>query len=70
VVRAKDGALYYAPSAWHDASGAVIPPPPALAYATAYGGGIVTPEGEIEPTGRAVKTPPSTRTTAPSGPVP
>jgi hypothetical protein len=69
VVRATDGALYYAPSTWHDASGAVIASPPALAYATAYGGGIVTPEGEIEPTGRAIKTVPSIRT-VPPGPAP
>ncbi|MGH7434184.1 MAG: hypothetical protein ACRENE_00750 [Polyangiaceae bacterium] len=58
AVRAIDGTLYYAPSGWHDATGTVIAAPPALSYATAYGGGIVTPDGQLEPTGRAIRTAP------------
>lgn len=55
VVRARDGTLYYAPSVWRDATGNPIPPPPALSYATASGGAIVGPEGDLEPTGRSIK---------------
>ena len=58
VVRGVDGTPYYAPSVWHDAQGAVIAAPPALEYATASGGGIVSPEGDLEPTGRVIKTAP------------
>jgi hypothetical protein len=58
VVRASDGTPFYAPSAWHDASGAVIPPPEPLALARASEQSVVSPEGEAQDTGRVVKTAP------------
>jgi hypothetical protein len=57
VVRAADGAAYYAPSTWHDATGAIVTAPPALAWATASGEAIVDAEGDPEITGRNVKAP-------------
>jgi hypothetical protein len=65
VVRASDGTPFYAPSTWHDATGAVLSPPPALALATASGEAVVDPEGNPEDTGRNVKTVPAPKTQAP-----
>lgn len=58
VVRAADGTPYYAPSVWRDQEGKTIPAPPGLAFATASGEAVVSPEGEPEQTGRVVKSPP------------
>jgi hypothetical protein len=61
VVRAVDGTPFYAPSRWQNAKGVPIPPPPALAYATANGQAVFNAEGEAEQTGRSVKTLPEPR---------
>jgi hypothetical protein len=61
VVRSTDGAAFYAPSVWRDASGAVVAAPPALVYATASGGAVVSPAGDFEDTGRVIKTAPARR---------
>jgi len=58
LVRASDGTPFYAPSTWRDAKGAVLPPPPGLAFATASGEAVTSPEGEPEETGRVLKTAP------------
>jgi hypothetical protein len=55
VVRAGDGTAYYAPSAWHDPRGAPIAPPQPLAYAKVSGLAVVSPEGDVEDTGRAIE---------------
>jgi hypothetical protein len=63
VVRAVDGTLYYAAGHWVDATGATLPDPPALAFATASGAAVFDAEGETEETGRNIKTrPPPERT--------
>lgn len=56
VVRATDGSAFYAPSTWRDATGAILPAPPALAWATASGEAVVDAEGDAEVTGRNIKT--------------
>lgn len=56
VVRASDGTPFYAPGVWRDANGDSISAPPPLAFATASHGAVVSPEGNPEDTGRAVKT--------------
>jgi hypothetical protein len=61
VVYATDGTPFYAPSMWRDARGAEIPPPAGLAFATASGEAVVSPEGEPEDTGRVIKTAPARR---------
>ncbi len=61
VVRSTDGTAFYAPSLWRDASGAVVAAPPALLYATASGGAVVSPAGDAEDTGRVIKTAPARR---------
>jgi hypothetical protein len=61
VVRSTDGAAFYAPSVWRDASGSVVAAPPALVYATASGGAVLSPAGDLEDTGRAIKTAPARR---------
>lgn len=58
VVRASDGTPFYAPSVWRNARGEAIPPPPPLAFATASGEVVVSPEGNPERTGRAIETAP------------
>jgi hypothetical protein len=70
VVRASDGTLFYAPSTWHDESGAAIAAPPALAFATAAGGAVVSPVGDPEDTGRVIETAPPApaRNTVDGGP--
>jgi hypothetical protein len=50
TVRAKDGSLYFAPAQWHDAHGAPIAPPKALATAIVESGAVVDAEGEMERT--------------------
>jgi hypothetical protein len=67
-VRASDGTPFYAPSTWHDATGALMAPPPPLALATASGETVVDPEGDPEDTGRNVKTPPTSKPQAPEEP--
>ncbi|HEY8090370.1 MAG TPA: hypothetical protein VIF09_21060 [Polyangiaceae bacterium] len=62
VVRATDGTPFYAPSTWRDSRGAMLPPPPPLALATASGEAVVDAEGETEQTGRIIKTPPPAST--------
>ena len=61
VVRSTDGSAFYAPSVWRDASGAVVAAPPALVYAAASGGAVLSPAGDFEDTGRAIKTAPTRR---------
>jgi hypothetical protein len=58
VVRASDGTPFYAPSVWRDAKGAVMPDPPGLAFASAKGTAVTSPEGNPETTGRAIQTAP------------
>jgi hypothetical protein len=59
LVRAADGGAYYTPSVWRDVrSGATRAPPPGLAFATASGEAVLSPEGEPEQTGRALKSAP------------
>jgi hypothetical protein len=65
TVRAQDGTLYYAPSVWKDAGGRAMHAPPPLALATASGAAVVTPEGEIESTGRNLETAPAPPITPP-----
>jgi len=56
LVRASDGGAFYSPGVWRDAkSGAARPQPPGLAHATASGEAVLSPEGEPEQTGRAIK---------------
>ncbi len=59
VVRASDGTPFYSPGTWHDATGAVLSPPTALAFATASGEAVVDPQGDAEDTGRNMKTAPT-----------
>ncbi|MGH7293829.1 MAG: hypothetical protein ACRELB_02795 [Polyangiaceae bacterium] len=65
VVRARDGTPYYAPSIWCGADGGAIPPPEPLAFARASGEAVMSPEGDVEDTGRALKAAPSARPRAP-----
>ena len=67
VGRASDGTPFYTPSTWRDATGALLPPPPAVAFATASGEAIVDAEGEAEDTGRNIKVAPKPGT-RPGGP--
>jgi hypothetical protein len=55
VVRAADGALYYAPSVWKDAKGVAVPAPLALSFANADGEAVFDAEGDTEDTGRSIK---------------
>ena len=50
TVRGSDGTLYFAPSVWHDAKGASIVAPKALATATVDSGAVVDAEGDMERT--------------------
>ncbi len=70
LVRASDGTPFYAASVWRDARGTVIAPPPALAYATSSGEAVMSAEGEIEDTGRVIKTAPPIRPPRPENEVP
>jgi hypothetical protein len=65
VVRATDGTAYWAPSVWRDARGEAISPPPGLAFAIASGEAVVSPEGDPEPTGRVIETPPRVKESTP-----
>ncbi len=56
VVRGADGQLWHAPGAWHDAKGATIDGPPALATATVESSEVVNASGLTEPTGRTLRT--------------
>jgi hypothetical protein len=56
IVRAPDGALYFAPGVWRDKSGKPIDPPVPIAFASASAGPVVDAEGMIQMTGRTVKT--------------
>jgi hypothetical protein len=56
VVRGADGRLWHAPGAWHDAQGATIDGPPALATATVESTEVVNASGLTEPTGRTLRT--------------
>ncbi|MCL2450119.1 MAG: hypothetical protein FWD17_14325 [Polyangiaceae bacterium] len=58
-VRREDGAGFYAPSLWKDGRGVATGAPPALAYATASGEGVVDAEGNPVQTGRNLETPPA-----------
>lgn len=61
-IHAVDGTAYYAPSIWYDARGAVLDPgPAALAYASASGEAVFDAEGDVETTGRNIKTAPPKR---------
>ncbi len=59
TVRAPDGTVYYAPSIWKDAEGRAMHAPPPLALATASGAAVLTPEGDLESTGRNLETAPA-----------
>jgi len=50
TVRGPDGTLYFAPSVWRDAKGAVTEPPKALAVAVVDSGTVVDAEGDMERT--------------------
>ncbi len=58
VVRSTDGQLWYAPGTWHDAKGATIDAPPALATATVDSGEVVNASGLQELTGRTLRSSP------------
>jgi len=58
VVRASDGSPLLATSLWIGPDGKPIPPPPAVAYATASGEAVFDAEGDKEDTGRAIEVPP------------
>lgn len=58
VVRALDGSVYYARSVWKDARGRPVSPPAALAYASGDAEAVFDAEGEMERTGRNIKTAP------------
>jgi hypothetical protein len=68
VVRASDGTPFYAPSVWRNEKGAVIPSPAGLAFATASGEAVVSPEGEPEVTGRVIETAPPVQVGPPASP--
>jgi hypothetical protein len=68
IVRAPDGALYFAPGTWRDKSGKPIDPPAPLAEAVASAGPVVDAEGVIQMTGRTVK-PEATAASPPVTPV-
>jgi hypothetical protein len=71
VVRSVDGTAFYAPGVWVDKDGRPIPPPQPLAFAEATGMGLVSPDGEPEDTGRAMKEAPGRpRVPAPAPPAP
>jgi hypothetical protein len=55
VVRAPDGAIYFAPGAWRDKNGKAVAAPPSLAVASASAGAVVDAEGVIQSTGRTLK---------------
>jgi hypothetical protein len=59
IVRAVDGTVFYAPSMWKDSSGTAMHAPEPLAFATASGAAIYSPEGEVEATGRDLQTAPA-----------
>jgi len=63
LVRAADGTAYYAPSTWIDASGATLVSPPPLAFAAASDGAVYDAAGEVDKTGRTLKSVPSRRAT-------
>jgi WXXGXW repeat (2 copies) len=50
TVRDTAGTLYFAPAQWHDASGAPIAAPKALATAKTESGAVVDAEGDMERT--------------------
>lgn len=56
AVRTIDGDVYYARGVWKDRNGSPIVPPPALAYAIGNTEAIFDAEGEMERTGRNIKT--------------
>jgi hypothetical protein len=61
-IHSLDGMAYYAPSVWRDANGVVLDPgPAALAFATASAEAVFDPEGDVETTGRNIKTAPPKR---------
>lgn len=55
TVRTADGTLLHAPGVWRNAKGDPVPPPPALAVATAQAGPVVDAEGVNEAIGRTLK---------------
>jgi hypothetical protein len=61
VVRASDGTPFYAPSVWRDSKGTPVPAPDPLSFATASGEAVFSPDGELEDTGRAIKSAPPSR---------
>ncbi len=63
IVRAADGALYFAPGAWRDKSGKAVDPPTPIAVASAAAGAVVDAEGMIQLTGRTLKPGTATETT-------
>jgi hypothetical protein len=58
-VRGPDGRLWYAPSTWHDAAGAVRPEPKPLALARVEPTQVVNASGANETTGPVLKRPPA-----------
>jgi hypothetical protein len=61
VVRATDGTPYYAPSIWRGGDGGVIASPAPMAFARASGEAVMSPEGDVEDTGRVLQAAPSSR---------
>jgi hypothetical protein len=68
LVRAADGAIYYAVGAWRDANSQEVAEPQALSTATSSAGEVVNPEGEREHTGQVVRTGPRDAPSAASPP--
>jgi hypothetical protein len=66
IVRASDGALYFAPGTWRDKSGNSVDAPAPLAEAITSAGPVVDAEGVIQMTGRTVK--PETAASPPASP--
>lgn len=68
VVRGRDGRLWHAPGTWRDAHGAPADEPPAIAIAAVESQPIVSASGEIEVTGRTLRS--SGRTSPAATPAP
>jgi hypothetical protein len=67
-VRGTDGRLWYAPSTWHDATGAGQPEPPPLALARVEPTQVVNASGANEVTGPILKRAPGPSLHAPEAP--
>jgi hypothetical protein len=64
-VHAVDGTAYFAPSVWRDAQGAPLPAPAPIVIGTASGEAVFDSEGDMEDTGRNIKTAPPSHPSPP-----